>query len=1030
MLPYQNFCARHAEALAVIKEAEKRHNGEDFAAFERMCANVLKSRPSSRSSSYTDLGRLSRRSSFSAPTSGGSRSNPSATLAPMTPMTPGGGSTAQETSVSSSPVEPSSSIAPHRQGGRLNFADLLIKPVQRLCLYPLVLHTLLKHTGPEDAGKEELQAALSTVKKVADEVDEAGKRREQFLLSELVASRVETRYPVSHGLLTSFGHVRLSGTLDVLYHHPTIAPLTAPLRFRFLGLFLYRGWLLITKVRKAGTYEPRHWFPLYSAQLSSVEEDEGILPHALRLTIDDDHHFELAASSSRERALWVDALSKAITEASPSIDGNSRGLADFPSSLALTTLEFGEASLPTNSPEILSRKRSEEASGIDPLSDFLAQQSAVASSTEVLVRYASMVQRAAVDRGMIFSETILSARAITHRDGTFTPGGSLTKSAPSTPSGGAPTLTSWQAANNAPTSSLGAAVGAAMGLARAAKRSSRQSSTNVFEAAAQQYVAAEESRMAEEARREAQLTCEREMAGVVAGDSEFLQSSSPSYKKKRGSVSSKPTIRPMSTIASVSSISAAGGSPSASYTDSADGPPLPSPVPGSISLDVPRTTSSTSSSPNRPLRGTYKKRQSTLPNANFLDALSSSAWTRRTRSQSAEPEGTVLGEGGSPMGQLFPLTTDAPIRTTSPLNLYDQQGASGRSSRPSSLKRALTSVTSRRERAQSIGSPAATPPSPQRETSDIAEEPDVGPAAPEVEPILGHRRRTSSSFGSSLGLMGPPLGSLRRGLTGRSWKSGSRSASNSRRSSVVDTDGSGSRDYGASTPDLPDVLAALSLSNRSQPNLARHPRGPMGRSATDTALIPPVPDLASRPGTARSHSSPEGKAAGIADAPTPTESSPLSRTTTRSTSRTLRGHRDFSSSSSSAGDPTTAVVTAPVTASLGSASSSKTGAGSLARSISKRFLSGSADRRPQLGSTTSFGSSRRSKDLSLSSVREGSPSGMPSSAHGLLQKPQYTLPSPLAEENEDGHASSFFPSFEDVLKRHRSPEASEDQQAR
>lgn len=76
------------------------------------------------------------------------------------------------------------------------FRDFLIKPIQRLCLYPLVLQTLLKYTP--DVGMSELASAVAAMRRVADDVDEAGRRREQALMADLIVSRVEGHYVSIH----------------------------------------------------------------------------------------------------------------------------------------------------------------------------------------------------------------------------------------------------------------------------------------------------------------------------------------------------------------------------------------------------------------------------------------------------------------------------------------------------------------------------------------------------------------------------------------------------------------------------------------------------------------------------------------------------------------------------------------------------------------------------------------------------------------------------------------------------------------
>lgn len=997
LLPYHDFCARHAEALSVIRDAEKRHNGEDFAQFERMCSNVTKSRPaslSSKNSSTTEVHRLPRAPSFTTMTPTGPGLRGQSSLSTITPVTSVSPATSETSSMPPTPVL--TDFPASRQGGRLNFQDLLIKPVQRLCLYPLVLHTLLKHTGPDDAGKEELEAALATVRRVADEVDEAGKRREHFLLAELVASRVEAKSQVTRNLLSSYGRVYLSGTLDVLYHHSAYATLVAPLRFRFLGLFLYQGWLLITKVMKSGSYEPRYWFPLYSAQLSSVEEEEGVLPHAFRLTVGEEHHFELAASSSRERALWVDALSAAIATAPSVPEASSSSPSGFPinypSSLYNPGLGFDAPGSPGSGRvvEVASRPQvaavlgaSDGKSGSeDPLNSFLVRHISSPGSSDVIVRYASLSQRAVVDKGMVFSDSVLAARAITHKDGTFTPGGSLTRTGPQAsqiPSPTtAPVLASWQAATSTPQSSLGAAVGAAMGLARAAKRSSTKSSTNVFEAAAQQHLAQEETRMAEESKsgaRDGSRTPGEDGTSMLrswSGDS-AASPGKPAHRRKRSSFGGRNGLRPMSTIFPDFEL-AVRTSESAASSSMDGGLTLGSPITSTASpLEDPAAipASPLSSDPPVVQSGFARKRPGSVYGTSLRDAFS-----RRSRSQSADLTAVAVSGLSQTTFPQSPNRSESPAPSFHPISPQlspsrgEQQGrssaqpeqSSGQMSRTSSIRRALTSAGSgpRRERASSIESDALTAPaigitpasSPGRQ-DQVARVSTLPLDATTSGAVAPAKRRTSGNFGATLGLMGPPFGNFRRSFT--AFRSGG-SRDSSRRSSLVDTssDASGSISSASGVPALqansPDHLSTAPESPtvadaRAAPSLDVDSRSSLAPSATDSALASLERLQRSQTQTLDS--------VGRPTAMPRTRSTPLHKKTSLSSLRRRGSSRDPSTTPTNSRDPTTALASYQASGNVfsnggtssgssSSASSSSGSGSSLARSLSKRLFAGSS----------------------------------------------------------------------------------------
>ncbi|KAJ3075500.1 hypothetical protein HK102_005592, partial [Quaeritorhiza haematococci] len=68
----------------------------------------------------------------------------------------------------------------------------LIKPVQRICKYPLLLNELIKYTDAATyAYMDELKQGLSAIKRVTDQVNEAKRKEENRMLKEDLTERVE-----------------------------------------------------------------------------------------------------------------------------------------------------------------------------------------------------------------------------------------------------------------------------------------------------------------------------------------------------------------------------------------------------------------------------------------------------------------------------------------------------------------------------------------------------------------------------------------------------------------------------------------------------------------------------------------------------------------------------------------------------------------------------------------------------------------------------------------------------------------------
>ncbi|GAA6060823.1 hypothetical protein JCM10212_000596 [Sporobolomyces blumeae] len=92
-------------------------------------------------------------------------------------------------------------------------APLLIKPVQRICKYPLLLSTLLKNTPATDPYYDELKAGLESIMRVTDRVNEEKRRKENLQAVDDLARRVEDWK--GHDI-NSFGDLLLQETFIVI----------------------------------------------------------------------------------------------------------------------------------------------------------------------------------------------------------------------------------------------------------------------------------------------------------------------------------------------------------------------------------------------------------------------------------------------------------------------------------------------------------------------------------------------------------------------------------------------------------------------------------------------------------------------------------------------------------------------------------------------------------------------------------------------------------------------------------------------
>ncbi|WVQ82816.1 hypothetical protein IAT38_004948 [Cryptococcus sp. DSM 104549] len=221
-----------------------------------------------------------------------------------------------------------------RRRHKLGVKDYLVYPVQRICRYPLLLsHISKEFNATAPASRDELAApepergeydteacdvgldverALRAMGGMAEDADEARRLSEAKVKTETVRRRMVPHWALTRDLFSSLGTCRLIGALDVLYQHPTAAPLSTTAKVKYLGAFLFRGYLILTKVKKNRTYEARHWLPLEVFDIIDIAQ--GFLPHSIRLSVGG-HNFDLGASCEAEKRVWAAAITEAREQA-------------------------------------------------------------------------------------------------------------------------------------------------------------------------------------------------------------------------------------------------------------------------------------------------------------------------------------------------------------------------------------------------------------------------------------------------------------------------------------------------------------------------------------------------------------------------------------------------------------------------------------------------------------------------------------------------------------------------------------------
>ncbi|KAF8138471.1 hypothetical protein EV363DRAFT_1314013 [Boletus edulis] len=269
---YQSFCSGHSEAFDIVRKVQHRYPTE-WDAFELRCAALAAEMQSldvaedfiPSSESRRRLWDLCKRRHSLSSLDALSTEN-------MLPLT---------TSESSHTDRETSSKRP-----RLMFMDYMIKPVQRVCRYPLLFDQLQERNGtqrfsepkststPMD-GQDAVKTALRAMRTVASLVDEARRQQDLYATSVQIVSRI------TQGLLTSAAsHNRPSQSASL----PTFLSTLPPCHLSgSLDVIHYRGTNMarLGTVAKSKAYEPKHWFNLRAFELVDSNLDDDAVRRAI-----------------------------------------------------------------------------------------------------------------------------------------------------------------------------------------------------------------------------------------------------------------------------------------------------------------------------------------------------------------------------------------------------------------------------------------------------------------------------------------------------------------------------------------------------------------------------------------------------------------------------------------------------------------------------------------------------------------------------------------------------------------------------
>ncbi|KAJ2743666.1 hypothetical protein GGI20_003586 [Coemansia sp. BCRC 34301] len=189
---------------------------------------------------------------------------------------------------------------------RLCLRDYLIKPVQRICKYPLFLKDLVKHTSQaaEVTAYAELSSALALIRNVCEAIDQEQQRNDSLRLRQAVLANYSDNMELPLNLVSKLGNIVLSGPLNVVSHSNRGSNAS-----HMLGCVLFRRFFIVLKPKRSAMLLPQFWFPLHTMQLV----DDGV-PCVWRLVhAGSGQRMLFEARSDDEKRVWTNRLSEAIS---------------------------------------------------------------------------------------------------------------------------------------------------------------------------------------------------------------------------------------------------------------------------------------------------------------------------------------------------------------------------------------------------------------------------------------------------------------------------------------------------------------------------------------------------------------------------------------------------------------------------------------------------------------------------------------------------------------------------------------------
>lgn len=279
---YEEFCAEHPSAIEIVKSLQRKRPVE-WDAFERRCTELVAanlicadSSPQERDGATetegdTSLGERCPDVDINAQDEELPHCQPLPTTSlennqPFPWECSPSSHDLTRSAITSSKGMKKENVTERDPRLRLQFADYLIKPVQRICKYPLLLGALTHERRPRLGGADAIvMDAKRAMTDAAALVDNANFSHLQLLQTSRIGARLSAPAAVL-AFIRSLSPCMLAGSLDVV---------RAPaLKAKYLAAFLYEGgFLALAKVNRGPRYELRYWFSLEGFEVFDTTGD-------------------------------------------------------------------------------------------------------------------------------------------------------------------------------------------------------------------------------------------------------------------------------------------------------------------------------------------------------------------------------------------------------------------------------------------------------------------------------------------------------------------------------------------------------------------------------------------------------------------------------------------------------------------------------------------------------------------------------------------------------------------------------------